>query len=169
MTSVQFTTEDGPALVLSGEGAKPAVVEIVSARARVSVSATGRGKTWRAVVPLAAARWGGPVLPLPAGDYAVGAKWPVLIVTLLSERPRRFSELKRAVGGISQKSLTATLRELERDGLVARAVTPVIPPRVDYALTPLGASLLPPLAALTDWAVANERAVAAARARFDPA
>ncbi|MEF2070284.1 winged helix-turn-helix transcriptional regulator [Consotaella aegiceratis] len=96
----------------------------------------------------------------------VGSKWSVLIVNLLSHKPQRFSELKRAVGGISQKSLTKTLRELERDGLVERVVTPIIPPRVDYCLTDLGRSLLGPLQALGDWAVENEAAVTAARNRF---
>ncbi|TDN92531.1 CDP-glycerol glycerophosphotransferase family protein [Microbacterium sp. BK668] len=71
MTDARFTTEPGAALVLSGEGPRPASVELVGARARVTGSVTGRGKTWRAVLPLRAARWGGPELPLPTGDYAL--------------------------------------------------------------------------------------------------
>ncbi|MCG6858257.1 MAG: helix-turn-helix transcriptional regulator [Salaquimonas sp.] len=96
----------------------------------------------------------------------VGSKWAVLVVGLLSERPKRFTELKREIGGITQKSLTTVLRELEKDGLVERTVTPTIPPRVDYGLTRLGTTLLGPLAALTDWAIENEMAVAAARRRY---
>ncbi|WP_121063509.1 winged helix-turn-helix transcriptional regulator [Chachezhania antarctica] len=97
----------------------------------------------------------------------VGSKWSMLIVAHLAEEPRRFTDLKRTIGGITQKSLTASLRELEKNGLVERAVTPVVPPRVDYRLTPLGETLLGPMKALTDWAVANECAVARARARFE--
>jgi Predicted transcriptional regulators len=97
----------------------------------------------------------------------VGSKWPVLIVQHLDRGPMRFSDLRRAIGGITQKSLTAALRELEKDGLVERQVTPSLPPRVDYALTPLGRTLLVPLQALTDWAVENDAAVSAARARFE--
>src|SRR5215469_10811874 len=82
----------------------------------------------------------------------IGDKWSVLIVSLLGEGPRRFSEIKRLVGGISQRMLTLTLRGLERDGLVTRTVTPSIPPRVDYALTELGLSLQAPVCALARWA-----------------
>lgn len=71
MTDARFTTEGGPALVLSGVGERPASVEIVGARARVAARATGRGKTWKATLPLRAARWGGPELPLPSGPYEV--------------------------------------------------------------------------------------------------
>lgn len=97
----------------------------------------------------------------------VGSKWSVLVVSHLQERPQRFSDLKRAIGGITQKSLTATLRELERDGLVQRHVTPTIPPRVDYALSRLGETLCRPLNELTAWAIENDAAVAEARARFE--
>ncbi|WP_428925112.1 winged helix-turn-helix transcriptional regulator [Marinibacterium sp. SX1] len=96
----------------------------------------------------------------------VGSKWSVIVVLHLSRGPHRFSDLRRSVGGVTQKSLTACLRELERNGLVARKVTPSIPPRVDYALTDLGETLMDPLLALTTWAVSNEGAVAAAQARF---
>ena len=78
----------------------------------------------------------------------VGDKWTVLVVNLMGSGPKRFSEIKREVGGISQRMLTLTLRALERDGLVTRTVTPSIPPRVDYALTDLGRSLLAPVQAL---------------------
>ncbi len=97
----------------------------------------------------------------------ISSKWSTLIVTHLEPGPKRFSELKRGIGGVTQKSLTTTLRELERDGLIERVVTPEIPPRVDYSLTDLGRTLLPPLHTLTAWAVENESAVAKARLQFD--
>ena len=97
----------------------------------------------------------------------VGDKWSVQVVMSLAEGPQRFNALRRAVDGISQRMLTRTLRNLERDGLVSRTVTPSVPPRVDYALTPLGASLCAPVGALSEWAVANRTAIAAARERFD--
>lgn len=80
----------------------------------------------------------------------VGTKWAVLVVSLLEERPKRFPELKREIGDITQKSLTSVLRNLERDGIVERVVTPIVPPRVDYSLTALGRSLLGPIKALSD-------------------
>lgn len=95
----------------------------------------------------------------------VGAKWAVLVISLLEERPKRFSELKREIGDITQKSLTSVLRDLERDGIVERAVTPVIPPRVDYYLTELGFSLLGPIKSLRLWAMDNYPKVVAARER----
>ena len=82
----------------------------------------------------------------------IGDKWSVLIVALLGGGPRRFNEIKRRVGGISQRMLTLTLRGLERDGLVTRTVTPTNPPRVDYALTEVGLSLWQPVEALSNWA-----------------
>src|SRR6476661_310473 len=97
----------------------------------------------------------------------VGDKWTVLVVNLMGSGPKRFSEIKREVGGISQRMLTLTLRNLERDGLVSRTVTPSIPPRVDYALTDLGRSLLKPLDALAEWAVENIETIHGAHARFD--
>lgn len=75
----------------------------------------------------------------------VGDKWTVLVVTTLGDGPKRFNELRRALGSISQRMLTLTLRGLERDGLVTRTVFPTIPPRVDYELTKLGHSLLAPV------------------------
>lgn len=97
----------------------------------------------------------------------VGDKWSILVVGTLGDGPRRFSELKREVEGISQRMLTLTVRGLERDGLITRTVTPSIPPRVDYALNELGRSLLEPVRALGEWAIANRATVDAARHAFD--
>ena len=97
----------------------------------------------------------------------VGDKWSVLIIMLLGQGKRRFSEIKRSVDGISQKMLTVTLRGLERDGYVTRTVHPTIPPKVEYELTDLGRDLLVPLRALGQWAVANHGRVTAARAAYD--
>ena len=97
----------------------------------------------------------------------VGDKWTVLVVTALGEGPKRFNELRRALGSISQRMLTLTLRGLERDGLVTRTVFPTIPPRVDYELTRLGRSLLDPVSRLGLWARQNRSAIEAARRRFD--
>jgi DNA-binding HxlR family transcriptional regulator len=82
----------------------------------------------------------------------VGDKWTVLVVSTLGNGPMRFNELRRALGSISQRMLTLTLRALERDGLVTRTVFPIVPPRVDYELTRLGRSLLEPVNALALWA-----------------
>jgi DNA-binding HxlR family transcriptional regulator len=97
----------------------------------------------------------------------VGDKWSVLIVAMLGSQPRRFNELKRMIGGITQRMLTRTLRGLERDGLVTRTMFPTIPPRVEYALTPLGSSLWKPVRALGIWAQANQAEIAAARENYD--
>ncbi len=97
----------------------------------------------------------------------VGDKWTVLVVSTLGAGPMRFNALRHAVGGISQKMLTTTLRSLERDGFVTRTVFPTIPPRVDYELTDLGRELLGPVTALGDWARANKERIDAARASFD--
>ena len=97
----------------------------------------------------------------------IGDKWTVLVVSTLGEGSRRFNELRREIPSVSQRMLTLTLRNLERDGLVSRAVTPSIPPRVDYALTDLGQSLLQPIQGLADWALANVETIHAAQARFD--
>ena len=97
----------------------------------------------------------------------VGDKWSVLVVTRLGERPMRFNELRRSIGGISQRMLTLTLRGLERDGLVTRTAFPTIPPRVDYELTPLGRDLLQPVSALGAWAIRNQPKIARAREEFD--
>lgn len=97
----------------------------------------------------------------------IGDKWAVLVVRLLGAGPMRFNELKHKIGVVSQRMLTLTLRGLERDGLVSRTVFPTVPPRVDYALTPLGRSLIGPIRALSDWAFAHRAEIVAARERFD--
>ena len=97
----------------------------------------------------------------------VGDKWSVRVVMALEGGSRRFNQLRRDIPAISQRMLTRTLRLLERDGLVSRTVTPSVPPRVDYALTPLGKSLCDPVARLGNWVIANIGRVEAARAVFD--
>ena len=99
----------------------------------------------------------------------IGDKWTVLIVVTLSKGPMRFNEIRRAVGGISQRMLTLTLRGLERDGFATRTVFPTVPPRVDYALTELGKTLIAPLEQIARWAIAHQDEVADARANFDNA
>ena len=99
----------------------------------------------------------------------VGDKWTVLVVETLGPGPKRFNELRRGLGSISQRMLTLTLRALERDGLVTRTVFPTIPPRVDYELTRLGRSLLEPVNGLSAWARANRVAMETARRTFDGA
>lgn len=97
----------------------------------------------------------------------VGDKWTILVVQRLGDGPKRFNELRHAVGGISQKMLTTTLRGLERDGFVTRTIFPTIPPRVDYELTSLGRDLLVPVQKLGEWARHNIVRVYEARERFD--
>lgn len=97
----------------------------------------------------------------------LGDKWSMLIVLTLSGGKLRFNELRRRIPDISQKMLTQTLRELQRDGLVARHVHPTVPPSVDYELTDLGASLLVPFGHLVSWADASAGAIASARMKFD--
>src|SRR6478672_9195225 len=97
----------------------------------------------------------------------IGDKWSVLVVTTLGEGTRRFNELRREIPSVSQRMLTLTLRNLERDGLVSRAVTPSIPPRVDYKLTEMGRSLQKPICGLASWATANVEAIHEAQSRFD--
>ena|SRR6218665_1671905 len=97
----------------------------------------------------------------------IGDKWSMLIVAKLSDGTLRFSELRREIPSISQRMLTLSLRGLERDGLVTRTVTPSIPPRVDYALTPLGESLRVPICALSNWAIENIGAIHGAQAIYD--
>jgi DNA-binding HxlR family transcriptional regulator len=96
----------------------------------------------------------------------VGDRWSVLLIVVLGEGPRRFNDLKRAAGGITQRMLTLTLRALERDGLVSRTVFPSVPPSVEYALTPLGESLRGPVTALLAWERDHRADIAAARERF---
>jgi DNA-binding HxlR family transcriptional regulator len=97
----------------------------------------------------------------------IGDKWTVLVVESLGSGPLRFNELRRRIGGISQRMLTLTLRAAERDGFVTRTVYPTIPPRVDYELTPLGRSLREPLHRLGDWALENVETIEDSRRRFD--
>jgi DNA-binding HxlR family transcriptional regulator len=97
----------------------------------------------------------------------VGDKWTVLVVSMLGDGPKRFNELRRGLGSISQRMLTLTLRALERDGLLTRTVYPTIPPRVEYQLTNLGHSLLDPVSQLGEWARENRAAIQDARRRFD--
>lgn len=97
----------------------------------------------------------------------IGEKWSVLIITLLSGGPRRFTEIKRTINGISQRMLTLCLRALERDGLITRTVHAVMPPHVEYALTPLGHSLAQAVSALGSWANDHIADIDAARDAFD--
>ena len=99
----------------------------------------------------------------------IGGKWSVLLLEALAQRPYRFGELRRQVPDISQRMLTQTLRDLQRDGYVEREVFPTKPPSVEYRVTELGWSLYGPLSQLLNWAEANHEAVRAARARFDQA
>jgi DNA-binding HxlR family transcriptional regulator len=99
----------------------------------------------------------------------IGDKWTVLVVQTLGEGPKRFNELRREIPSVSQRMLTLTLRNLERDGLVNRTVTPSIPPRVDYELTELGQSLQGPICGLANWATNNVEAIHEAQAHFDAA
>jgi DNA-binding HxlR family transcriptional regulator len=94
-------------------------------------------------------------------------KWSLLVVELLGHGTRRFTELRRDIDGISQRMLTVTLRQLERDGMVHRTVHPVIPPRVDYELTPLGVTLLDTIQPLVAWTRAHRDEIAAARLDYD--
>jgi DNA-binding HxlR family transcriptional regulator len=99
----------------------------------------------------------------------LAGKWSQYVLGLLrlEDRPMRFMELKRAVGGVTQKSLTQTLRSLERDGLVTRTIFPSVPPRVDYELTPLGRQIGELMGSITNWAVANAGRIHAAREEYD--
>ena len=97
----------------------------------------------------------------------VGDKWSVLIVMLLGEGPRRFNELKRMIGRISQRMLTLSLRGLERDGLVKRTAYATVPPRVEYELTEMGRTLTTTLIPLAQWSEANWQAIRLAQERHD--
>lgn len=97
----------------------------------------------------------------------VADKWSLLVIALLDRRSLRFTELRRKIDGISQRMLTVTLRQLERDGLVSRTVYPVVPPRVDYELTPLGATLHDTIRSLVTWTEQHQNEIATARAAYD--
>ncbi|MFG2642659.1 winged helix-turn-helix transcriptional regulator [Streptomyces sp. NPDC048370] len=97
----------------------------------------------------------------------VADKWSLLVIALLDRRKLRFSELKREIDGVSQRMLTVTLRQLERDGLVKRTVHPVVPPRVDYELTPLGGTLHTTIRSLVTWTELHQNEIAAAREEYD--
>ena len=97
----------------------------------------------------------------------VADKWSLLVIALLERRRLRFSELRRQIDGVSQRMLTVTLRQLERDGLVKRTVHPVVPPRVDYELTPLGATLHDTIRSLVIWTEEHQTEIAVARTEYD--
>lgn len=99
----------------------------------------------------------------------IGGKWSTLLLEVLAAEPRRFGELRRMLPDISQRMLTQTLRDLQRDGYIDREVFPTKPPSVEYSMTELGRSLYQPLSQLLNWAEANHDAVRAARSRFDAA
>ncbi len=97
----------------------------------------------------------------------IGDKWSILLVATLHHSPMRFNELRRSIDGISQRMLTRTLRELERQGLVLRTVTPTTPPSVEYALTPLGQTLLEPMKTLIAWTEENYPTMHKSQQRYD--
>ena len=99
----------------------------------------------------------------------IGDKWTVMIVLTLIGRPRRFNDIKRTIGGISQQMLARTLRALERDGMVTRTVHPTVPPQVEYTLTSLGCSLAAPIRELGYWAGAHIAEIEGNRSAFDEA
>jgi DNA-binding HxlR family transcriptional regulator len=115
--------------------------------------------------------------PCPAGEPSacrareilqrVGDKWSAYVIDLLGEDTKRFTELHRSIDGITARMLTVTLRGLERDGIVTRTIHPVIPPRVDYALTPMGRTLLDTIGQLVTWADTHVSEIEAARAAYD--
>ncbi|MEU0528708.1 winged helix-turn-helix transcriptional regulator [Streptomyces niveus] len=97
----------------------------------------------------------------------IGDKWSLLVIALLDVSTMRFTELRREIDGISQRMLTVTLRQLERDGLVKRTVHPVVPPRVEYRLTPMGRTLHTTINALVIWTEEHQNQIAAAREEYD--
>ena len=115
--------------------------------------------------------------PGPAGEPSscrarevlqrVGDKWSMYVIDLLGQRTMRFTELHRGIDAITARMLTVTLRGLERDGIVTRTIHPVIPPRVDYALTPMGRTLLATIGQLVTWADSHLDEIEAARAAYD--
>jgi DNA-binding HxlR family transcriptional regulator len=135
----------------------------MTARDGIAAARQGLGawKTEASAPPLEA------VCPIRGVLDKLGDKWSMLVILELSGGEHRFSELKRQIPDISQKMLTQTLRILQRDGLVARAVHPTVPPAVSYRLTPMGQSLLTPFGALVAWADGHHAAVISARRAFD--
>ena len=97
----------------------------------------------------------------------VGDKWSLLVIVTLQGGRLRFTELQRHIPGISQRMLTLTLRQLERDGLLVRTAHAEVPPRVEYDLTETGRTLIEPSRALADWAIANHPSIERARERYD--
>ncbi|MEV1168332.1 helix-turn-helix domain-containing protein [Nonomuraea sp. NPDC049784] len=97
----------------------------------------------------------------------IADKWSLLVIALLDCQTLRFTQLRREIDGVSQRMLSVTLRQLERDGLVSRTVHPVVPPRVDYALTPLGRTLHQTIKALVTWTEEHQQEIATARAAYD--
>jgi DNA-binding HxlR family transcriptional regulator len=97
----------------------------------------------------------------------IGDKWSLYVISLLGERTLRFTDLKRGVDGISQRMLTVTVRGLERDGIVSRTVYPVVPPRVEYTLTPMGRTLLDTVGTLVTWTEDHVEEIESARATYD--
>ncbi len=97
----------------------------------------------------------------------ISDKWTPLVVMLLKDEPKRFSELRRTINGISQKMLTQTLRGMERDGLVTRTVYPEVPPRVEYELTPLGQTLCAPMWAIICWSETHIDEITSAQSAYD--
>ena len=118
-----------------------------------------------------AAAEAGPAAPCPVRNVLdkIGDKWSMLLVMTLAAGPKRFNELHREVPDISQKMLTQTLRDLQRDGLVGRQVFDTKPPSVEYRLTPMGSSIIVPLGFLIQWANENHPQIDAARVEFDAA
>ena len=111
-----------------------------------------------------------PACPVRGILDQVGNKWTALVISHLAAAPGplRFSEIKRQVGGVSQRMLTETVCSLERDGVLLRTVYPTIPPKGEYSLTSLGSSLVEPVQALVGWALDHRAQIQQARSRFDP-
>jgi DNA-binding HxlR family transcriptional regulator len=97
----------------------------------------------------------------------VGDKWSLQVIARLGAGTLRFTELKRSIEGVSQRMLTLTLRQLERDGLIERTVYPTVPPKVEYTLSDFGRTILIPVSALADWAISHRLEMQAARDAFD--
>ena len=97
----------------------------------------------------------------------IGDKWALLVVATLHDGRMRFTELQRHIPGVSQRMLSLTLRHLERDGLVSRTAYAEVPPRVEYALTSMGQTLIPPAIALAEWAVEHNPEIGVSRAAYD--